>query len=201
MNILRHPSTFIFFIGFIVYLSIRGYYARRSKQTVKVHRQIDGLEVFLLLLVIPSSALLPLLYLFTPWLSLADYRSPTFVPWLGVALIPPALWLFWRSHADLGRNWSVSLEICNEHQLVMDGVYRFVRHPMYAALFLWSVAQALVLPNWLAGCLSLGDLQPDVSTPHAARGTHDVSILWPTIPRLHEQDWPVNSALLVPLPA
>ena len=155
MNILKHPSAVIFFVGFIVYLSIRGYYARRSKQITKVHRQIDLLEQFLLLLVIPSSAVLPLLYLFTPWLSLADYRAPAFVPWLGVALLPLALWLFWRSHKDLGQNWSVSLEICKEHQLVTDGVYRFVRHPMYAALFLWSVAQALVLPNWLAGCLPL----------------------------------------------
>jgi protein-S-isoprenylcysteine O-methyltransferase Ste14 len=26
-----------------------------------------------------------------------------------------------------------------------------VRHPMYSAFFLWGVAQALLLPNWVAG--------------------------------------------------
>jgi protein-S-isoprenylcysteine O-methyltransferase Ste14 len=155
MNLLKHPTGVIFFVGFIVYLSIRGYYARRAKQVPKVHWQIDGLETFLLLLVIPSSGLLPLVYLFTPWLSFADYRVPTFVHWLGVALMAPGLWLFWRSHADLGRNWSVSLEVCKEHQLITDGVYRFIRHPMYAAIILLSVAQALVLPNWLAGWSAL----------------------------------------------
>ena len=155
MNILKHPSALIFFIGFLGYLCIRGHYARGSKRIAKVHRQIDALETFLLVLVIPGSTLLPLLYLFTPWLSLADYRAPAFVPWLGVALMPPALWLFWRSHADLGRNWSVSLEVRKEHQLIKDGVYRYIRHPMYAAIFLWSLAQALVLPNWLAGSFPL----------------------------------------------
>jgi protein-S-isoprenylcysteine O-methyltransferase Ste14 len=66
-----------------------------------------------------------------------------------------ALWLFWRSHADLGDNWSVSLEVRKEHRLITDGVYRFIRHPMYAAIFLFSLAQALLLPNWLAGWSAL----------------------------------------------
>ena len=32
-----------------------------------------------------------------------------------------------------------------------DGLYRYVRHPMYSAFFLWALAQALLLPNWFAG--------------------------------------------------
>jgi protein-S-isoprenylcysteine O-methyltransferase Ste14 len=39
-----------------------------------------------------------------------------------------AVWLFWRSHADLGRNWSPSLELREGHELVTEGVYRYVRH-------------------------------------------------------------------------
>ena len=62
-----------------------------------------------------------------------------------------ALWLFWRSHADLGQNWSVSLEIRKDHRIVQHGVYRLIRHPMYASIWLWSIAQALLLANWLAG--------------------------------------------------
>jgi protein-S-isoprenylcysteine O-methyltransferase Ste14 len=62
-----------------------------------------------------------------------------------------ALWLFWRSHTDLGRNWSVTLEVRKGHQLVSNGVYRSIRHPMYASIWLTSVAQGLLLQNWLAG--------------------------------------------------
>jgi protein-S-isoprenylcysteine O-methyltransferase Ste14 len=38
---------------------------------------------------------------------------------------------------------------------VTTGVYRHVRHPMYAAFFLWAIAQALLLPNWIAGPVGL----------------------------------------------
>ena len=62
-----------------------------------------------------------------------------------------ALWLFYRTHKDLGRNWSVTLEVREQHALVTDGVYRHVRHPMYSAFWLWAIAQALLLPNWIAG--------------------------------------------------
>ncbi|OYW31830.1 MAG: methyltransferase, partial [Azorhizobium sp. 12-66-6] len=41
------------------------------------------------------------------------------------------------------------------HQLVTSGVYARVRHPMYSAFFLWAVAQALLLPNLVAGLSGL----------------------------------------------
>jgi protein-S-isoprenylcysteine O-methyltransferase Ste14 len=145
------PWNVVFFVGFVFYLRIRGVYARRTGREEKAHRQIDGLEKFLLLLVIPSSLLLPLLYLFTPWLAFGDYRLPAWAPWCGAAVMSAALWLFWRSHADLGQNWSVSLELRKDHQLVKHGVYRSIRHPMYASIWLWGIAQGLLLPNWLAG--------------------------------------------------
>ena len=31
------------------------------------------------------------------------------------------------------------------------GVYRYVRHPMYTAFWMWAIAQALTLQNWVAG--------------------------------------------------
>ena len=69
----------------------------------------------------------------------------------GVFCLAAGLWLFYRSHADLGTNWSVTLEVRERHRLITHGVYRSVRHPMYAALLLYSVGQALVTPNWVAG--------------------------------------------------
>jgi len=65
------------------------------------------------------------------------------------------LWLFYRSHADLGANWSITLEVLEKHRLVTQGVYRRVRHPMYTALLLYSVGQALVLPNYVVGLSSV----------------------------------------------
>jgi protein-S-isoprenylcysteine O-methyltransferase Ste14 len=150
MNLLQ-PWNIVFLVGFIAYIWIRSVYARRTKPEQKQHRQVDGQEKALLILVISTSMLLPLLYLFTPLLDFANYSLPVFVPWCGLAVMLLALWLFWRSHADLGQNWSVTLEVRQGHTLVTHGVYRRIRHPMYAAIFLWCIAQGLLLANWLAG--------------------------------------------------
>ena len=61
------------------------------------------------------------------------------------------LWLFWRSHTDLGKCWSVTLKLNQDHELIVKGVYQYMRHPMYASFFLLAISQALLLNNLLAG--------------------------------------------------
>jgi protein-S-isoprenylcysteine O-methyltransferase Ste14 len=56
-----------------------------------------------------------------------------------------------RSHRDLGKNWSPSLEISAQQTLITNGVYRTIRHPMYACGWLLCLAQALLLQHWVAG--------------------------------------------------
>ncbi len=95
--------------------------------------------------------MIPAIYVLSGVPAALDRPFVAWVAWAGVAPDAAALWLFRRSHADLGRNWSISLELREQHALVKSGVYRFIRHPMYTSFFLLGVAQALLLPNWLAG--------------------------------------------------
>jgi protein-S-isoprenylcysteine O-methyltransferase Ste14 len=147
----NHPWNLVFLIGFIVYVAIRGVFKQRTKNNEKAVSRVDALEKTLMAIVIPGGLLLPLVYLSTNWLAFADYHLPAFSLWIGAPLMVVALWLFYRSHADLGQNWSVTLELRKGHQLIKQGVYRSVRHPMYASIWLWCLAQGLLLENWLAG--------------------------------------------------
>lgn len=160
MSKFSQPANVVFLAGFLVYLGIRARFARQVKHNQLVERRVDLLEKSLLVFTIAGSTLPIVLYLFSPWLAFADYRSPGWMPWSGLAVMPAALWLFWRAHADLGLNWSVTLEIRRDHLLITSGVYRFIRHPMYAAIWLFSLAQALLLANWLAGCAALVTFAP-----------------------------------------
>ncbi|MGA8357835.1 MAG: protein-S-isoprenylcysteine O-methyltransferase, partial [Xanthobacteraceae bacterium] len=81
----------------------------------------------------------------------ADYPFMPVASYLGIAVDITALWLFYRTHHDLGHNWSVSLDLRERHTLVTTGIYATVRHPMYTGFWLMAVAQALLLPNWVAG--------------------------------------------------
>ena len=75
--------------------------------------------------------------------------------WVGLLVEVGFLALFYASHKQLGKNWSVSLEIRDKHELVTDGLYRYVRHPMYSSFWLWAIAQFFLLPNWVAGLAGL----------------------------------------------
>ena len=141
----------VFLIGMIVYVSIRGVFGGRTKRNEKVVSRADTRDRALVAVVFLGSIILPALYLFTAWLAFADYHLPAFIPWCGAVVMVIALWLFWRAHVDLGLNWSITLEMRKDHELIVHGLYRRIRHPMYAAIFLFAVAQALLLQNWLAG--------------------------------------------------
>ncbi|CAM2065401.1 protein-S-isoprenylcysteine O-methyltransferase [Sulfidibacter corallicola] len=105
------------------------------------------------LLVLPTlgMVLIPLTYLLTPWFAFADYTLPIWLQALGLPIFAWAIWLLYRSHADLGQNWHIDTEVAQSSHLVTEGVYRRTRHPMYAAHWLWALAQGLLLGNWFAG--------------------------------------------------
>jgi protein-S-isoprenylcysteine O-methyltransferase Ste14 len=109
-----------------------------------------GLETGLLIFA-TLAFLLPLVWIASPVFSFADYplRPTNFI--IGTVGLAVGLWLFYQAHADLGRNWSVTLEIRDRHQLVTGGIYSLVRHPMYLSLLVYSAGQVLVLPNWVVG--------------------------------------------------
>ncbi|OGA53333.1 MAG: hypothetical protein A3G25_05935 [Betaproteobacteria bacterium RIFCSPLOWO2_12_FULL_63_13] len=118
---------------------------------IKVARSRKGPLERGLLALTSLGFLLPLVWVATPVFTFADYplRPIPFIA--GILCSGLGLWYFHRSHADLGTNWSITLEVREGHQLVTHGIYRHVRHPMYLALLLYSMGQSLVLPNWVAG--------------------------------------------------
>lgn len=148
-------STLFLKICYIVFWVATGFirqpYARQQKQNLITNNQKTPLEKLLLVGVIIGMMVLPLLYVFTPLLDFSNYHLPAWASIIGLALMPFTLWLFYRSHKDLGKNWSPSLEVRANHTLVTEGVYKKVRHPMYSAIWLWSIMQALVLHNYIAG--------------------------------------------------
>ncbi|WP_029002920.1 protein-S-isoprenylcysteine O-methyltransferase [Azorhizobium doebereinerae] len=127
--------------------------ARRARIADARHR--SARDYALLTISTLGLGILPAVFALTGWPRALTYPTSPLQVAAGALVFLAALWLFWRTHRDLGRNWSVTLEIKETHQLITYGVYRQVRHPMYSAFFLWAVAQALLLPNLLAGLSGL----------------------------------------------
>ena len=134
----------------IAMVIIRAPHGRRSRG-VRVVRSGKGALESVLLTLAGLAFVVPLVWIATPVFAFADYSLRPVPLAAGIVCLAVGLWLFARSHADLGTNWSVTLEVREKHQLVTQGIYRVVRHPMYSALLLYSLGQALVVPNWIAG--------------------------------------------------
>jgi protein-S-isoprenylcysteine O-methyltransferase Ste14 len=133
-----------------VMLAIRAPYGARSKRVPVIKSYRTSLDTGLLIVAWPAF-FIPLIWIASPAFSFAEYPLRLGPLIAGVVCFAAGLWLFYRSHADLGTNWSITLEVREQHQLITQGVYRRIRHPMYSSLVLYTVAQALVIPNWVAG--------------------------------------------------
>ncbi len=140
----------VYFVEFLVILVVRKAYTTPYR-TLKTVIDRKTLLDMILLGLSGVGMVIPLVYVFSSALDFANYELPNWVGWVGAVLFGVAIWLLWRSHADLGRNWTPTLGIRDEHTLVTEGVFRYIRHPMYAAHILWAIAQVLMLHNWIAG--------------------------------------------------
>jgi protein-S-isoprenylcysteine O-methyltransferase Ste14 len=144
-------AKLIWWAGIIGWYVIRYPHQRRSRKTPIASRGEPTREGILLTISFAGLFILPVIYVMVGEPQVADYPFHPLLAWFGTAVFAVALLVFYLTHHDLGRFWSVTLEIRQAHQLITTGIYRHVRHPMYAAFFLWAVAQALLLPNWIAG--------------------------------------------------
>ena len=144
-----------YWLGIIAEMAIRAPISQKQRKESKSERRVNRQETILLGLLFLAMFFLPLIYSATTWLDFANYSIPIWAGWLGIALLLLALIVFWRSHADLGLNWSPSLEIRTEHKLITNGIFGYIRHPMYASQWIWVIAQPLLLQNWIAGFLNL----------------------------------------------
>ena len=145
----------IYFIALVIEMVIRAPLDKKRKLEKIRERQVTSQEKTILGLLALGGLVVPIIYVATNWLDFANYQLPDWAGWLGVALTAAALYVFWRAHADLGVNWSPTLEIREKHELITRGIYGVIRHPMYASQWLLSIATPLLLQNWIAGWLNL----------------------------------------------
>jgi protein-S-isoprenylcysteine O-methyltransferase Ste14 len=143
---------FIFIIGWAVFTfgiytpNMRRY--RRQQVNVTHSRPLD---IVLDMLAFLGWQVIPLVFAFAPRLTFGSFDLPNWCGWLGTAIFAFSIWLFGRAYADLGKSWSPKIDITEKQKLVTDGVYTHIRHPVYAAMWLWAIAQPLLMENWIAG--------------------------------------------------
>jgi protein-S-isoprenylcysteine O-methyltransferase Ste14 len=145
----------IWVLGIVTWYVIRYPFERKAKRVRVVGGARSTSERIGLVAATLGLGVIPGFYVATGFPQWAEHPAPAWTVIPGTLVYAAGLWLFRRSHKDLGKNWSITLEIRDQHRLVSNGVYQRVRHPMYSAFWLMAVGQALLLPNWVAGLAGL----------------------------------------------
>jgi protein-S-isoprenylcysteine O-methyltransferase Ste14 len=154
-NAVALVGEIIWVLGIAAWYIVRHPFERRAKRVRIVSSKRSRAEMIGLASALIGMAVIPGFYVATGMPEAANYRTSSWVVALGALIFCAALWVFRRTHKELGRNWSISLEIREQHQLVREGPYALVRHPMYTSFLLMALGQAFLLANWVAGLAGL----------------------------------------------
>jgi protein-S-isoprenylcysteine O-methyltransferase Ste14 len=123
-------------VAFLVYWSRQ---ARAPTPTVKVEPRRSSLkhvawrEIGLLLLFLP-----------VPLLNGVVLPNGHLHPFVGLGVQLLGAWFYLYAKGYLGRQWSGSISIKTDHQLITSGPYRRIRHPMYTGMITMALGTAIV---------------------------------------------------------
>jgi protein-S-isoprenylcysteine O-methyltransferase Ste14 len=133
----------------LMWLSWAGFWWRASYGAKRVDRResLDSrlLHVLPLLLAscllvanrLPGSFLNERLFPWAPW----SFWAATFITATGL------LFTVW-ARVYLGRNWSGTVTIKRDHELIVNGPYDIVRHPIYTGLLVALIGTAMARGEW-----------------------------------------------------
>ena len=130
---------------------MRCYWQIRARTWEKGRMHLGPVIFVQILLTIPALFGLVFFLVYPPLIRWASIPLADAVRWGGVFLIMASGVLLSWTQVCLGSNFSPMLRIRDEQRLVTDGIYRFMRHPMYTAICLLSIGMFLVTANWLVG--------------------------------------------------
>jgi len=131
---------FIIWIGYFVYWWVKAKNITSSVRTESLlSRLIRAISIVLslMLIAIPKSPI-----------KLLDLRllpNSNFFFWIGVFITLSGLCFSAWARKYLGKNWSQAVTIKDDHQLITDGPYTIVRHPIYTGLLLGFIGTSIAV--------------------------------------------------------
>ena len=141
----------IYMLGLIYASVVRTKYGMRFSLDNVLHKKNEHPLVYVGMALWGIVLILPLFHIFSTWLDFANYQLPVSLSVIGSVIFIAGLYVLQRSHANLGNNFSPTLSIQKQHTLITEGIYKYIRHPMYLSFWCWAIGQSLLISNWIAG--------------------------------------------------
>ena len=134
---------------------VRGYYGKKTKthdSLVGIKDKLKtadsemgkGLMILTAIITVIGVVGLILYLLAPPWWTWTHLPLGEWIQWIGIIVSTiPLFYLIWV-HRHLDNQWSIALEIQENHKLITTGPYRRVRHPMYLGIFVYTIGLCFI---------------------------------------------------------
>ena len=114
----------------------------KSKNSKELDKNSMNL-IWIAIIISMTAGILTAIYLNMPIL------SSNLMLCLGTALIVAGIMIRFIAVRTLGKFFTVNLAVSDDHRLVSNGLYKYIRHPSYAGSLVSFVGFALSLNNWI----------------------------------------------------
>lgn len=84
----------------------------------------------------------------------SQWMEPLF--WLGLVILIAGMLLRMHCWRELGRFFTHTVTIADQHKVIDTGAYSWVRHPSYSGALLTHLGTALALSSWLSVLFLVG---------------------------------------------
>jgi len=130
----------VVWIVFLLYWQIKAANTKTTQRLEPAASRILRVLAFLVVIVLLSTTRIPL-----PWLYLQLWPVGLWPFWLGAAVTVAGLLFAVWAREHLGRNWSRSVTIKQDHELITSGPYAVVRHPIYTGILTGFLGMAIAI--------------------------------------------------------
>jgi protein-S-isoprenylcysteine O-methyltransferase Ste14 len=154
-NIFRILAALILFTGMGISSFFRSKADRESGE--KISRNVDGTPMMTAIriggLILWLS---PFVYLINPqWMAWSKLGLPEWARWLGVGIgILSTFGIYWL-FSSIGNGITPTSATRKEHKLITNGIYRYIRHPLYTFGASMFVSFGMMADNWYIAALGV----------------------------------------------
>ena len=79
-----------------------------------------------------------------PWLFLSLLPSSPVFWWLGISITALGMAISIAARVSLGTNWSGTVTLKDDHELIRKGLYRRIRHPIYTGILIGVLGTGMI---------------------------------------------------------
>jgi protein-S-isoprenylcysteine O-methyltransferase Ste14 len=130
----------VVWIAFVVYWQIKAMDTKTTQRLEPAASRMVRAAIMLIAISLLVTSRIPL-----PWLYVELWPTGFWPFWVGAAFTAAGILLAVWAREYLGRNWSRSVTIKQDHELITTGPYTFVRHPIYTGVLAGILGTAIAL--------------------------------------------------------